>query len=224
MNLNSDETNPNEYPAAPNAILENILTSSTLQDVMIDGAGQIFKEVPVVGILIKSVKFTSELKEAVFAEKIYQFLREFKDVSVEKRTELLKKLNKSNQLQYDAGLVLLDYLEKVDINYKPTFLGKIFRAYLEEKLSIDELLKLMYTLEKSFFLDLKNLIQYANNGKLEKQYSYNTSLLNSELLTDFNIKVPMKNIGDEVLGNMSQDTDFAELTDLGKKFVEICKA
>lgn len=68
----------------PDIEIETIIKDGNLHDVITDTA-QLATDIPVIGTLVKGMKFISTVQEKIFANKIQHFLYELKDIPQEKR-------------------------------------------------------------------------------------------------------------------------------------------
>ena len=120
-------TNQNLQENEHGSELEKIIKDGNLHDVLTDIV-QFTTEIPFIGTLVKLIKFTSTLDETIFIRKIQKFLFELKDIPDDRRQKKIDEINNSKNLQYSIGLVILDQLQRIEINYKPTILGKLFAS------------------------------------------------------------------------------------------------
>lgn len=205
----------------PDIEIETIIKDGNLHDVITDTA-QLATDIPVIGTLVKGMKFISKVQEKIFANKIQHFLYELKDISQEKRQKKINEVNQSNKLQYSIGLVLLDQLQRIDMNYKPQLLGKLFASFCNEIISLDEYLRLTYIVENAFFRDLQTFKQYSING-LYKSDFYN-ALNGGELMCVDYVKIMNVQLGENSLGEPVLPTgeeNYPELSEFGKKLLSI---
>lgn len=158
------------------------------------------------------MKFTSKVQEEIFAFKIKNFLFELKNISIEKRREKIDEINNSEKLQCSIGLVILDQLQYIDINYKPTILGKLFASYINEIISLEEHFRLAHIVSNTFYMDLISLKKYSSNGKYRNKTIYNSLVQPDGELVQMNFEQIQKIIDGEKL---SEDDNFPILTNLG---------
>ena len=191
--------------------IQKLLKDANLHDVITD-ISQITTNIPLIGTLVKLMKFTSKVQEEIFTFKIKHFLYELKNISIEKRREKIDEINKSEKLQYSIGLVILDQLQYIDINYKPTILGKLFASYINEIISLEEYFRLAHIVSNTFYMDLIALKKYSENGKYRNETIYNSLVQSDGELVQINFDKFQKIINGEKL---SEDDNFPILTDLG---------
>ena len=191
--------------------IQKLLKDANLHDVITD-ISQITTNIPLIGTLVKLMKFTSKVQEEIFTFKIKHFLYELKNISIEKRREKIDEINKSEKLQCSIGLVILDQLQYIDINYKPTILGKLFASYINEIISLEEYFRLAHIVSNTFYMDLISLKKYSENGKYRNKTIYNSLVQSDGELVQINFEKIQKILDGEKL---SEDDNFPILTDLG---------
>lgn len=205
--------------------IQKLLKDANLHDAITD-ISQITTNVPFIGTLVKLMKFTSKVQEEIFAFKIKNFLFELKNISTEKRREKIDEINNSKNLQYSIGLVILDQLQRIEINYKPTILGKLFASYINEEIDIATYMRLAHIISNAFYLDIKEFIESSSNNLFKG--SENNSLINSELMHTNQWEIYQDLIGGQIkslngIPVMSSEKKeyLPEITALGKLFLNI---
>ncbi|MBF1279689.1 MAG: hypothetical protein HXM78_04385 [Neisseria lactamica] len=205
--------------------IQKLLKDANLHDAITD-ISQITTNVPIIGTLVKLMKFTSKVQEEIFAFKIKNFLFELKNISIEKRREKIDEINNSKNLQYSIGLVILDQLQRIEINYKPTILGKLFASYINEEIDIATYMRLAHIISNAFYLDIKEFIESSSNGLFKG--SENNSLINSELMHTNQWEIYQDLIGGQIKSlngipvmSSGKKEYLPEITALGKLFLNI---
>lgn len=208
----------------PNSTFEILLKDSNLHDVVTDSL-QLITEVPTIGTITKAMKFVSALVELNFANKINRFLFELKDIPLEQRQKQIDKINNSSKLAYSIGTVILEQLQRIDMNHKPTMLGKLFASFLNERISFEVYLRLAHIVEQSFIIDLLNFKEFTQNDiYCDKNYN---SLIGGDLMT-VDYAQTFRRAAAETFRNAAGnriiepdgDVDYPQLTELGKIFLE----
>lgn len=205
--------------------IQKLLKDANLHDAITD-ISQITTNVPFIGTLLKLMKFTSKVQEEIFAFKIKNFLFELKNISIEKRREKIDEINNSEKLQYSIGLVILDQLQRIEINYKPTILGKLFASYINEEIDIATYMRLAHIISNAFYLDIKEFIESSSNGLFKG--SENNSLINSELMHTNQWEIyqdliggQIKSLNDIPVMSSGKKEHLPEITALGKLFLNV---
>ena len=166
----------NESEQNSQALLVEKAMKDEIAEIVLESASSL----PVIDHLVKVGKFVSGISEQIFVRKISQFLYELKDIPTNKRIEKINEINNSPKLQNSIGTVILEQLQRIDSEYKPQVLGKLFASYIEERITLEEYLRLVHIVSNSFYLDLKSIKEYSQNG-LYKNKNYN-GLVDSELM------------------------------------------
>lgn len=121
--------------------------SELLEDTGVD-------KLPVIGGLIKSVRLVSSLRDNLFARKIKRFLFEVEKTSEKDREKLNSKLGNKADDMYESLLNILDRCEEIE---KSAWIGKIFCAVINNKISSDECLRLCSMVSRGYAMDIKAL-------------------------------------------------------------------
>ena len=218
-------TNQNLQENEHGSELEKIIKDGNLHDVLTDIV-QFTTEIPFIGTLVKLIKFTSTLDETIFIRKIQKFLFELKDIPDDRRQKKIDEINNSKNLQYSIGLVILDQLQRIEINYKPTILGKLFASYINEEIDIATYMRLAHIISNAFYLDIKEFIESSSNGLFKG--SENNSLINSELMHTNQWEIYQDLIGGQIKSlngipvmSSGKKEHLPETTALGKLFLNV---
>lgn len=119
-------------------------------------------QIPFFGTAYKISKVGLNIREHYFVKKVFKFLSNIKDIPVEDRRLFIKEFEKQNFGQR-VGETLITLLDRFDNIEKPIFLANLFKAKIENKIDIENFLRLAFIIEKSFLPDLKSLHQYKND-------------------------------------------------------------
>lgn len=117
---------------------------------------------------------------------------------------------------------MLDQLQRIDMNYKPKLLGRLFGSFCNEVISLDEYLRLTYIIENAFFRDLQTFKQYSIDG-LYKSDVYN-ALNGGDLMCVDYVKIMNVQLGENSLGEPvlpSGEENYPELSEFGVKLLSI---
>lgn len=218
----SNQPNPNEQ-------LEKVLKDSDLPsltkdyaELAIDGLMEdgILKDMPFVGSLISIIKFSNSLNKHFLIKKIYKFLFELNSIPKDKRIKKIDELNNSKKFQSTVGEIIFELLEKIESDYKPEMIGRLFAAVINEKIDFTTYLEIRNIIKNLFYLDLLWFHDCYKDRDYDKKIKIKTSnpLLQSGLLADNilngNVLFPSSDgLDTETLGKPSQ---------LGIKFLEYC--
>lgn len=201
--------------------IEKLIKDGNLHDVITDTT-QLITEIPIIGTIVKAIKFTSALQQEIFARKLRSFLYELKDIPQEKRQQKIEEINNSEKIQYSIGLVILDELQRIDINYKPTILGKLFASYINEKINLEDYLRLVYIVSNTFYLDLINLKTYSSDGKYKSEaLNFLITADGALVQTNFAIIEKILEDGDNISDDEKKELSYPVLTPLGNLFLKV---
>ena len=212
--------------------LESILKDKNLQDaskelvevgldaVLEDG---LVKDIPIIGTLSSLIKVGRNISDRLFAKKILAFLVCIDGVSVLDRQSMIDKINDSKKYKVKVGEKLLFMLDKADDDEKASWIGQLFKAYLEKKLSYQDFLlgsKLLNAIDRESFLNFLDLnseymvtIDYELSDYSDFYwtlissgfYSLNVESTNGEINTNGDLRVKqtmhLTSIGDKIYRN-----------------------
>lgn len=195
---------------------ENIISNSNLIELTSDYAELIIdkivddgflKDIPVIGSIINVVKFGNSVNQHFFAKKIYKFLFELKSIPPEKRKKKLQEINDSKKYQSSVGEIILEFIDKIESDYKPEILGKLFKAYIEEKIDFQTYLRLVHIMKSIFIYDILELKKSIIDNKY-CTYSCDQFVIMGLIKIDF--VTPFEN----ALNGIEQEK-YTELSELG---------
>lgn len=146
------------------------------------------KEIPVLGTLLKLCKAGIDVKNYLFAKKVYSFLYELSKVPHEKRTSFVESLeNEGTLTKVGENVILL--IERVDDMDKASIIGKLFAKWVEGKTDQDTFFRLAHVVIRSYLPDLKLLAKNSNNpvlhqwlNPIREEALYNLGLLGVRLV------------------------------------------
>lgn len=143
--------------------LESTLKDTDLQSVTIDLAETftdsflhdgILKEIPIIGTIVGLGKTGLKIKDQLFLKKIIYFINEIKNIPAEKREAIITKIDESEQFRIKIGEKLMYIIDKTDDHEKSQTIGRLFKAFLEEKIDYDSFLRCALIVEKTMIDDL----------------------------------------------------------------------
>lgn len=125
----------------------------------------ILKDIPFFGTVIKMSSIIGSVRDRLFLKKVSSFLFEISKISEQDRNRFRNKIKDDKNFQSEVGENLMLLLERHEHMSKPRLLAKAFGAYIEEKISYNEFLKLASSIDSAFINDLLNLPSYYKNIK-----------------------------------------------------------
>ena len=143
------------------------------------------KDLPVVGSIVGLVSFGSSISKMLFAKKIYKFLFQLNSVPDYQRRIEVQEINGSTKHQSSVGTTILELLDKVDGDFKPEILGKMFVSVLQGKTTYVDFLRASHVLSNTFYYDLLELKEHCE-GNIVKGLPIKDTIYHSGLTdTDF---------------------------------------
>ncbi|QJD79390.1 hypothetical protein [Spirosoma rhododendri] len=178
-----------------------VLIDSTLED------GHL-KEIPIISTIVSFFSFGNSINENLFKKKLVKLLTEFAQVSPAQRTKMFEKINNSGKYENSVGETLIELVEKINSEKKPSIIGKLFKSFLEEKISYEDFLKLSHIVERCYVGDLAILPSNVKGGKVYGGFSdelVSLGVYNTDYAAAFN----------EALNDMEKQETHTELTEIG---------
>lgn len=144
---------------------------------------EFLKEIPTFSILYKGLKTVNGIREAIFAMKIYKFLKDFKAVKETDTNSLIHKINQSTKEKIRVGQTLIMIIEKLDDLEKTKIVANLFLAYLKGYLTLQEFTHLCSISQNLYIEHLKELCFIKDMRKLKRDVE--SYLASAGLLTPF---------------------------------------
>lgn len=135
------------------------------------------KEIPFFSIFYKSIKTVQGIRDALFAMKVYKFIKEFEDVKKKEKENFLEKITSDQKEKIKVGQTLIMILDKLDELDKTQFIVNTFAAYLKSEISKSELTQLCSIVEKAFIDDLLLFSKMEKYDDLPNEIQTNLSSL-----------------------------------------------
>lgn len=108
---------------------------------------ELLKQIPVLGTLQKAYGIAGNISNHLFAKKLLRFLNEFSDISAKDRREMISKLVVNTEERQRIGETLMLILDKLNDMKKPTLLARAFRAFLENKIALEDFVDLAQSID-----------------------------------------------------------------------------
>jgi len=125
----------------------------------------VLKDIPVIGSITGLVKATINIREKIFAKKILKFLISLKDIPSEKRKAFVEEIDNEKGFKKKVGEAVIVLLEKIDDVNKAEILGNLFKAYVLNKLTYNDFVKISSALGNVNYSDLNLFARYYNEKK-----------------------------------------------------------
>ena len=150
--------------------------SENVMDNLLDD--EILKDIPLVGLLFKFKNVVSNIQDKLFAKKLLTLLKELENVSTEKRNEQINKIDSNSEYKTKVGEKLLFIINNCEDSEKSIVIGKIFKAFLEEKINYDDFLRASNCINKITYIDFKSFLKTG----ITRNERGSDALLNAGLL------------------------------------------
>jgi hypothetical protein len=141
----------------------------------------LLKEIPFFSIFYKSIKTVSGVRDALFAMKVYKFLKEFEKIKQKEKSKFLEKITVNKNEKIKVGQTLIMILDKIDEIDKTQIIANLFAGYIKSDLTKSEFTQLCSIVEKSFLDDLKLFAKMKKYDDLSNEI--NANLASSGLMT-----------------------------------------
>lgn len=129
---------------------------------------EVVAKLPVIGTLVSFGKGVVAIRDWFFVKNILAFLRGLHSVAPEKRKNWLDQLQNDN-FQAKVGEELLSLIDKINDSKKNEIAGRIFAAYLEERITYDRFVQLAEKLDRLFSSDITLLRTSGPRNDDEKE-------------------------------------------------------
>ncbi|WP_414615103.1 hypothetical protein [Stenotrophomonas pavanii] len=137
-------------------------------EAVVDGLldGGLVKDLPVVSALSAVGKVGFSIRDRLLTRKIEKFLSAVATLTWSERARAVDKLAGTEEKQEKVGALLLDMLDKADIEEKPRLLGKLFVAMGRGEISSDDYLRMAAMINGAYIGDLLALAKTGELGSL----------------------------------------------------------
>lgn len=115
----------------------------------------LLKEIPIVNTIVELSKFSANIQDRLFLKKVLTFLNKLKDISADRRKEMIEKIDTSKEYRIKVGEKLLYIVDSCDDHEISELIGVLFKAYIEETIDYADFLKASSVLSKLNISDFK---------------------------------------------------------------------
>jgi len=133
------------------------LVESLSESMLNDG---LLKDIPIIGTLVGLTKTGINIKDRLFVKKILTFLFNINNVSAEKRTEMIEKIDANSKYKIKVGEKLLYIIDKCEDHEKAKLIGILFSAFLNKFIDYSEFLKASKVIENSLLEDIEWFVMH----------------------------------------------------------------
>lgn len=228
-----------DYEKVPEQIIDGVVDenlSSLGADIAEVGLDTLLKngflkDLPVVGIIFKSLHAAKNIHDRMFIAKVARFMLSLKDVSEKDRERFKERLMQDPKFKKKVGETLCLVLERLDDVDKPEILARVFKAYLADKIGFSDFRRLASAIDIAFIDDLREFaeIQVKHTGH-KRHYDFEDNLVRAglfKIVVDVETEFPEPTTrigggGRTIEGTSRTDISF-EITDLGWLFFFVMK-
>ncbi|MGK7887315.1 MAG: hypothetical protein AB4057_22135 [Crocosphaera sp.] len=125
----------------------------------------LLQDIPFVGTISKLLNAKVKIQEEFFIRKVKKFLLCLQNIDQDSLNKFQQKLQGGSEYSKKVGGKLVIILDRLDDEGKAELLGRLFRAYLEERIHQQILFRLSQAIDKAFFDDLIYLLQTEKSQK-----------------------------------------------------------
>jgi len=186
----------------------------------------LLKDIPILGTLFGLTKASSNIKDKLFGKKLLYFLIQFKDIPKQERIKQINKIQADSNYRTKVGEKILFIIDKCEDSEKSELVGKLFKAFLEEKITYGEFLRCSNCIENVF---LEDLLEFIKSPSFKSDIKQSSSLLNAGIMALDNIKPKVtaeKNrysMKDELVYNVENTKLTCSISPIGALLLRILK-
>lgn len=165
-------------------------TIEALVDGVLDDG--LLKDLPVVSTLVAFGKVGFSIRDRLLTQKIEKFLSEVATLSWAERASAVDDLAGTEGKQEKVGSLLLDMLDKADMEEKPRLLGKLFVALGRGEILSDDYLRMVTMINGVYIGDLQAL---AESNEVENLAMNRRFALQANGFLVYSIRNPVNSAG-----------------------------
>ncbi|NOT53687.1 MAG: hypothetical protein HOP18_03690 [Deltaproteobacteria bacterium] len=152
------------------------LSEGTLRDLsedlieqVIDGpiTNDLIREIPIVKTIKAIIESGKNIREYFFAKKLCRFLLELREVSLEERIHMVKRLEEESDFEEKVGERLLHLIDRLDELSKAQLIGRAFRAYAHGDIGKQDLERLCFAIDRLILVDLRLIPEFLLKGRIQ---------------------------------------------------------
>ncbi len=124
----------------------------------------LLKEIPVFGWILKGYGAIVNIRDRVFLKKVAQLLKGTADITAEEKAAFSRQLEKEPDRLREIGENLILLIERSDHFDKPYILGQLFKAYIRDQVSREDLERLAVAIDRALVSDLRAIIATSDGS------------------------------------------------------------
>ncbi|CAD7816820.1 hypothetical protein CHRY9390_03241 [Chryseobacterium aquaeductus] len=170
-----------------------------------------FKDIPILGFLIKGKNIINEIQDKLFAKKILSFLKQLEGTSNQSRSKQIDMIEHDPEYKIKVGEKLLYLLNDAEDYEKSEYIGKLFKSFLEEKIEYNDFLRCVNSINRISIVDFKDFLKrgmirsdrstdsYLNSGLITFEFTKPQYIRGTHINGDYGIEFKTSKIGTLIL-------------------------
>lgn len=135
-------------------------------------ADGLLKDLPIVGLVYKVGKVALSIPDLILAAKVKKFLVELDKIEPEKREQFRRRVENDPDLAQRTGQAVLLSIDSADELEKAAIIGVLFTAYVNEELTLTDFRRMLYSMNRAFIDDLRNLIRNMATSQKSESFDF----------------------------------------------------
>jgi hypothetical protein len=137
----------------------------------------VVKELPLVRTAVAIIRAKNLLSEKIAYKKLERFFLKYDEVAKDEKSDLLNKLHNDTEAKKEIGEKLVVLIDSYNDFEKPEILAVVFVAYLNDKITLDEFMRMGEGISLVYKGDLKEMLD--TNKRIESKFKLHPKLLAS---------------------------------------------
>lgn len=134
-----------------------VTTDLLMPELLVNG-GDLFADIPVVGLFFQGLKAFQSVRDRALAAKLVHLLQPFQDASRRHREKFKQRMLRDKDESRRIGEMLFLVTDRLTSLDKAQILGYLFIAYLNDGLSLEEISRMAQAVDMCFVEDLRYLL------------------------------------------------------------------
>ena len=114
----------------------------------------VLRDIPILGQLVGLAKASRSIPDRIFRVKVERFAAEADKVDPKSRAAFIAQLQSDPETQNRAGEAIVLALERIDSIAKAEIIGKVFCAFVEQRIQLETLRRLLAAVDRAILDDL----------------------------------------------------------------------
>lgn len=138
-----------------------------LSDYTIEQLMNVGENIPIISHLVKGIKATQAIRDAIFLEKVVVFLQTIGKTPNDKRQQMIAKIQSDEKFRTKFGKFSIKALDRYDDEQKAKFLGMAAQYLAREEITFDFYQRFSHIIDSLTIADLESLTDktFLNFGR-----------------------------------------------------------